>query len=195
MSQQRVRKSRNKSLHLQPAKELCRAYVASVSTGVRRESWDKMHELIGRGGVFSFSFPSVFFFFNSFYFIYLFLPSLKLSRNINLIENTYCTCTGYLVIKKQQRTTNEETGETCSIFRFWIWVGRILWGSIWWNHPKYFARRKALCWVSNHATYQPEALLVWYMHYKVAIACKPYYNNDACKCNEFREWPSQQTIV
>lgn len=194
MSQQRVRKSRNKSLHLQPAKELCRAYVASVSAGVRRESWDKMHELIGRGGVFSFSFPSVFFLILFILFIY-FLPSLKLSRNINLIENTYCTCTGYLVIKKQQRTTNEETGETCSIFRFWIWVGRILWGSIWWNHPKYFARRKALCWVSNHATYQPEALLVWYMHYKVAIACKPYYNNDACKFNEFREWPSQQTIV
>ena len=66
-------------------------------------------------------------------------------------------------------------------------VGRILWGSISWNHPKYFARRKALCWVSNHATYQPEALLVWYMHYEVAIACKPHYNNDACKCNEFRE--------
>ena len=194
MSQQRVRKSRNKSLHLQPAKELCRAYVASVSAGVRRESWDKMHELIGRGGVFSFSFPSVFFLILFILFIY-FLPSLKLSRNINLIENTYCTCTGYLVIKKQQRTTNEETGETCSIFRFWIWVGRIFWGSIWWNHPKYFARRKALCWVSNHATYQPEALLVWYMHYKVAIACKPYYNNDACKFNEFREWPSQQTIV
>ena len=123
VSQQRVRKSRNKSLHLQPAKELCRAYVASVSAWVRRESWDKMHELIGRGGVFSLSFPSVFFFFfNSFYFIlFYFLPSLKLSRNINLIENTYCTCTGYLVIKKQQRTTNEETGETCSIFRFWIW--------------------------------------------------------------------------
>lgn len=36
-------------------------YVASVSAGVRRESWEKMHELSGRGGVFSFPFPSVFF--------------------------------------------------------------------------------------------------------------------------------------
>ena len=148
------------------------------------------------GRRFFFFFPlRFFFFFNYFYLIIFFFCPRLISRNINLIENTYCTCTGYLVIKKQQRTTNEETGETCSIFRFWIWVGRILWGSISWNHPKYFARRKALCWVSNHATYQPEALLVWYMHYKVAIACKPYYNNDACKFNEFREWPSQQTIV
>ena len=73
VSQQRVRKSRNKSLHLQPAKELCRAYVASVSAGVRRESWDKMHELSGRGGVFSFPFPSVFFFNSFFYFILLLL--------------------------------------------------------------------------------------------------------------------------
>ena len=195
MSQQRVRKSRNKSLHLQPAKELCRAYVASVSAGVRRESLGQDAWTDWEGRRFFFFFPLRFFFFKLFLFNFFFLPSLKLSRNINLIENTYSTCTGYLVIKKQQRTTNEETGETCSIFRFWIWVGRILWGSISWNHPKYFARRKALCWGSNHATYQPEALLVWYMHYKVAIACKPYYNNDACKFNEFREWPSQQTIV
>ena len=123
VSQQRVRKSRNKSLHLQPAKELCRAYVASVSAGVRRESWDKMHELSGRGGVFSFPFPSVFFLtlFLFYFIIIIFLLSLKLSRNINLIENTYCTCTGYLVTEKQQRTTNDQTGETCSIFRFWIW--------------------------------------------------------------------------
>lgn len=88
-------------------------YVASVSAGVRRESWDKMHELSGRGGVFSF--PSLPFFFNFFLYLILFfivLLLLKLSRNINLIENTYCTCTGYLVIKKQQRTANEETGQT-----------------------------------------------------------------------------------
>ena len=89
-------------------------YVASVSAGVRRESWDKMHELSGRGG--AFSFPSLPFFFFNFFFVFnyffIVLLSLKLSRNINLIENTYCTCTGYLVIKKQQRTANEETGQT-----------------------------------------------------------------------------------
>ena len=82
------------------------------------------------GRRFFFFFPLRFFFFLILFilFYFIFLPSLKLSRNINLIENTYCTCIGYLVIKKQQRTTNEETGQTCSIFRFWIWVGRILWG-------------------------------------------------------------------
>ena len=169
-----------------------KCFRGSSSRKLGQDAWTEWE-----GRRFFFSFPFRFFFFLILFilFYFIFLPSLKLSRNINLIENTYCTCTGYLVIKKQQRTTNEETGETRSIFRFWIWVGRILWGSISWNHPKYFARRKALCWGSNHATYQPEALLVWYMHYKVAIACKPYYNNDACKFNEFREWPSQQTIV
>ena len=101
-----------------------KCFRGSSSRKLGQDAWTEWE-----GRCFFFSFPFRFFFFNSFYFI-LFLPSLKLSRNINLIENTYCTCTGYLVIKKQQRTTNEETGETCSIFRFWIWVGRILWGSI-----------------------------------------------------------------
>ena len=181
-----------------------KCFRGSSSRKLGQDAWTEWE-----GRRFFFSFPFRFFFFLILFilFYFIFLPSLKLSRNINLIENTYSTCTGYLVIKKQQRTTNEETGETCSIFRFWIWVGRILWVVNTYLSPvrisKVFggitqnisARRKALFWVSNHATYQPEAFLVWYMHYKVAIAWKLYYNNDACMFNEFREWPSQQTIV